>query len=48
MFKYLLDNSLTNRLLVIITSLVVMAYGAFTLTRTPVDVFPTSTSPPSP
>jgi HME family heavy-metal exporter len=45
MFKYLLDNSLTNRLLVIITSLVVMAYGAFTLTRTPVDVFPDLNKP---
>jgi HME family heavy-metal exporter len=45
MFKYLLDNSLTNRLLVIIASLVVMAYGAFTLTRTPVDVFPDLNKP---
>lgn len=40
MFKWLLDNSLANRLLVIIASLVLMAYGAFTLSRTPVDVFP--------
>ena len=40
MFKWLLDNSLTNRMLVIIASLVLMFYGAFTLTRTPVDVFP--------
>ena len=45
MFKWLLDNSLTNRLLVIIASLVVMAYGAFTLTRTPVDVFPDLNKP---
>ena len=28
MFKWLLDNSLTNRLLVIIASVVLMAYGA--------------------
>ncbi len=40
MFKWLLDNSLSNRLLVIIASLVLMAYGAFTLSRMPVDVFP--------
>ena len=33
MFKWLLDNSLGNRLLVIIASLVLMAYGAFTLSR---------------
>ena len=45
MFKWLLDNSLTNRLLVIIASLVVMAYGAFTLTQTPVDVFPDLNKP---
>ncbi|MBW7901008.1 MAG: efflux RND transporter permease subunit [Rhodocyclaceae bacterium] len=40
MFKWLLDNSLGNRLLVIIASLALVAYGAFTLSRTPVDVFP--------
>jgi HME family heavy-metal exporter len=40
MFKWLLDNSLGNRLLVIIASLALMAYGAFTLSRMPVDVFP--------
>ncbi|MCP5231317.1 MAG: efflux RND transporter permease subunit [Zoogloeaceae bacterium] len=45
MFKWLLDNSLGNRLLVIIASLVLMAYGAFTLTRTPVDVFPDLNKP---
>ena len=45
MFKWLLDNSLGNRLLVIITSVVLMAYGAFTLTRTPVDVFPDLNKP---
>ncbi len=31
MFKWLLENSLGNRLLVIIGSVVLMAYGAFTL-----------------
>ncbi|WP_300449141.1 efflux RND transporter permease subunit [Accumulibacter sp.] len=45
MFKWLLDNSLANRLLVIIASLLLMAYGAFTLTRTPVDVFPDLNKP---
>ena len=45
MFKSLLDNSLANRLLVIIASLALMAYGAFTLTRTPVDVFPDLNKP---
>jgi HME family heavy-metal exporter len=45
MFKCLLDNSLANRLLVIIASLVLMAYGAFTLSRTPVDVFPDLNKP---
>jgi heavy-metal exporter, HME family len=45
MFKWLLDSSLGNRLLVIIASVVLMAYGAFTLTRTPVDVFPDLNKP---
>ena len=40
MFKWLLQSSLANRLLVIIASLVLMAYGAFTLSHMPVDVFP--------
>ena len=45
MFKWLLDNSLANRLLVIIASIVLMAYGAYTLSRTPVDVFPDLNKP---
>ena len=45
MFKWLLDNSLVNRLLVIIASVVLTAYGAYTLTRTPVDVFPDLNKP---
>jgi HME family heavy-metal exporter len=44
-FNWLLHSSLTNRLLVIIASLVLMAYGAFTLSRTPVDVFPDLNKP---
>ena len=45
MFKWLLDYSLGNRLLVIIAALALMAYGAFTLSRTPVDVFPDLNKP---
>ncbi len=45
MFKWLLDNSLSNRLLVIIASVVLMAYGAFTLSTMPVDVFPDLNKP---
>ena len=40
MFRWLLESSLANRLLVLVLGAVLMAYGAFTLTRTPVDVFP--------
>ncbi|CAN5709000.1 efflux RND transporter permease subunit [soil metagenome] len=45
MFKWLLDSSLRNRMLVIIASIVLMAYGAFALSRTPVDVFPDLNKP---
>jgi HME family heavy-metal exporter len=45
MFKWLLDSSLANRLLVIIASVVLMGYGAFTLSQTPVDVFPDLNKP---
>ncbi|MDM0086180.1 MULTISPECIES: efflux RND transporter permease subunit [unclassified Variovorax] len=45
MFKWLLENSLRNRLLVLIVSVVLMGYGAFTLSRTPVDVFPDLNKP---
>ena len=45
MFKWLLENSLRNRLLVIVASLVLMGYGAFTLIGTPVDVFPDLNKP---
>ena len=46
MFKWLLENSLANRLLVLMAGAVLMAYGAFTLSRTPVDVFPDLNKPP--
>jgi HME family heavy-metal exporter len=45
MFKWLLASSLANRLLVIIASIVSMGYGAWTLSRTPVDVFPDLNKP---
>lgn len=45
MFKWILDRSLANRLLVLIASLVLVAYGAYTLSRTPVDVFPDLNKP---
>lgn len=45
MFKWLLANSLSNRLLVLIASAVIMAYGAWTLAQTPVDVFPDLNKP---
>jgi HME family heavy-metal exporter len=45
MFKWLLENSLANRLLVLVAALVAMAYGAYTLSRTPVDVFPDLNKP---
>src|SRR3989344_4991326 len=45
MFKWLLENSLVHRLLVLIAAAVLMAYGAFTLSRTPVDVFPDLNKP---
>ena len=45
MFKWLLASSMANRLLVIIASIVLMGYGAWTLSRTPVDVFPDLNKP---
>ena len=45
MFKWLLNGSLSNRLLVLIASAVLMAYGAWTMSRTPVDVFPDLNKP---
>jgi heavy-metal exporter, HME family len=45
MFKWLLGSSLSNRMLVLIASAVLMAYGAWTLSRTPVDVFPDLNKP---
>ncbi len=45
MFKLLLEHSLRYRLLVMVVGLVLVAYGAFTLSQTPVDVFPDLNKP---
>ena len=45
MFKFLLDRSLQHRLLVLMAASVLMIYGALSLSRTPVDVFPDLNQP---
>lgn len=45
MFEKLVQFSLHNRLIVAIAAVVLMLYGAFTLTRMPVDVFPDLNKP---
>ncbi len=45
MFTWILQSSLKNRLFVVLASVVVMIYGAFTLTQTGVDVFPDLNKP---
>ncbi|RVT83605.1 efflux RND transporter permease subunit [Inhella crocodyli] len=45
MFDFLVQSSLRNRLLVLAVALAMMALGAITLTRTPVDVFPSLDRP---
>jgi HME family heavy-metal exporter len=45
MFKWILETSLGSRLLVIVASLALMGYGIFTLSKTPVDVFPDLNKP---
>ncbi|MBC7624293.1 MAG: efflux RND transporter permease subunit [Aeromicrobium sp.] len=45
MFNFLVQASLKNRLIVVVLSVVMMVYGAFTLSRMPVDVFPDLNQP---
>ena len=40
MFTFLVSQSLKNRLLVLAVAAVLVLYGAFTVTKLPVDVFP--------
>ncbi|WP_043749480.1 efflux RND transporter permease subunit [Methylobacterium nodulans] len=45
MFTFLVSQSVRNRLLVIAAAIVLVLYGAFTVTRLPVDVFPDLNKP---
>ncbi len=45
MFRWLLDTALAHRLMVLLIAAVLMAQGAYTLSRTPVDVFPDLNQP---
>lgn len=40
MFRFIVTNSLRNRLFVLAAAFILVAYGAFTLPRIPIDVFP--------
>jgi HME family heavy-metal exporter len=45
MFNWLVQSSLANRLLVMALAVAMMIFGAITMTRTPVDVFPSLDRP---
>lgn len=45
MFTWLLNFSLTNRIIVLLLSLIMIVYGAFTLKQSSVDVFPDLNKP---
>src|SRR5919198_3244351 len=40
MFRFIVSNSLRNRLFVLAAAIVLVAYGSFMLPRIPIDVFP--------
>ena len=40
MFAFIVSHSLRNRILVLAMAVVLVVYGAFAITRLPVDVFP--------
>src|SRR5262245_4205685 len=40
MFRFIVTNSLRNRLFVLAVAIVLVAYGSFMLPRIPIDVFP--------
>ena len=40
MFRFIVTNSLRNRLFVLAAAIVLVAYGSFMLPRIPIDVFP--------
>ncbi len=45
MFNFLVTQSLKNRLLVLALAAVLIIFGAFTVTKLPVDVFPDLNKP---
>ena len=45
MFNWIVRFSLRNRLFVLVFAAILMLYGAFTASRTPVDVFPDLNKP---
>ena len=48
MFNWIVRSSLRNRLFVLAVAAFLLVWGAVSAWRTPVDVFPTWTSPWSP
>src|SRR5919204_4599460 len=45
MFRFIVSNSLRNRLFVLAAAIVLVAYGSFMLPRIPIDVFPDPNRP---
>ena len=48
MFGWIVSRSLQHRFLVLAVAVALMAYGAFALTRLPVDVLPAARAPSIP